>query len=200
MESGQDAGVLAGAAQPVTDDGPAADGIYPGGSERPGGRGGALAWTAAMAALLALLVLAAAVGVFFLARVRAFDAAGSRRQAAVAAARHAVADLTTADYRHPQQYFSRLQADGTGKFLRLFVNSATGFRDILTRGKVQTAGRVAAVGVQRISAGTARLSVLAYVTVKNSQTPGGTRRVYRLTVSLIPDGSRWLVSDVEFVK
>jgi hypothetical protein len=88
----------------------------------------------------------------------------------------------------------------TGKFLGLFANSATGFTGVLIQGKVLTTGRVAEVGVQRAGADTAQLSVLAYVTVKNSQNPRGAQHAYRLSVSMISAGSRWLVSDVEFVK
>jgi Mce-associated membrane protein len=150
--------------------------------------------------LLALLIAGIVAAGIFLIQVRRADAAASRRQAAVAAARQAVADLTTADYQHPQQYVDRLRAVATGKFLGLFANSATGFKGVLIQGKVQTTGRVAEVGVQRAGADTAQLSVLAYVTVKNSQTPNGARRAYRLSVSMISAGSRWLVSDVEFVK
>ena len=153
-----------------------------------------------MAVLLVLLVAGLAVAGFFLAQVRGADAASARRQAVVAAARHAVADLTTADYRYPRQYVDRLKADGTGKFLNLFTNSATGFTHVLIQGRVQTVGHVAEAGVQRLGSDTAEVSVLAYVTVKNAQAPNGAQRVYRMTIWLISAGSHWLVSNVEFVK
>jgi Mce-associated membrane protein len=54
--------------------------------------------------------------------------------------------------------------------------------------------------VQQVGTDTAQLSVLAYVTVKNSQNPNGTQRAYRLSVSMVSAGSRWLVSNVEFVQ
>ena len=152
-----------------------------------------------MAVPLVLLIAGGVVAAVFQAKVSGADAAASRRQAAIAAARHAVIDLTTADYRNPGQYIARLKADGTGKFLTLFSNSATGFRAVLERGKVQTAGQIADVGVQQVGQDTAKLTVLAYVTVKNSETPKGTQRTYRLAVSQISAGSRWLVSNVEFV-
>lgn len=213
MNSGQDADALAAPAEAAADDAQSGDEAQPGdeapaagpaadsggGAERDQ-RARVPVWTGAMAVLLALLIAGLAAAVVFLIQVRGFDAAGSRRQAAATAARKAVTDLTTADYQHPQQYVDRLRADATGRFLRLFTNSATGFTNVLVRGKVQTAGRVAEVGVRRISADSAELTVLAYVTVKNSQTPKGAQRVYRLSVSMIPAGSRWLVSNVVFVK
>jgi len=167
---------------------------------RPAGAGGKPGWAAAMAVLLALLIAGTAVAAFFLLQVRGADAVSSRRQAVVAVARRAVADLTTADYRHPQRYAGRLRGEATGRFLNLFTNSAGGFTSVLRQGRVQTAGHAAAVGVQQLSPTAAQLSVLARVTVRNSQTPAGGLRTYRLHVSLILAGSRWLVSNVEFVK
>ncbi len=162
---------------------------------QPGGR----VWAAVLAVLLVLLLTGSAVAGVLFTRVRQSAAASASQQAAVAAARKAVTDLTTADYRHPQQYANRLRADATGKFLRLFVNSATGFRNILIQGKVETTGRAVSAGVQRAGPGSAELSVLAFVTVRNSQFPQGFQRVYRLTVSMVTAGSRWLVSSVRFV-
>lgn len=168
--------------------------------DEPGHSPAAPVWVAGMAALLALLIAGVVVSVVFLGHVRGSDAQSSRRQAAVAAARTAVADLTTADYQNPQQYIDKLRGVATGSFLSLLTNAANGFKGVLAQGKVQTAGTVVDVGVQRIGTDTAQLSVLADVTVKNSQTPNGSQRAYRLSVSMISAGSRWLVSNVEFVQ
>lgn len=203
MKSGQDAGALAASAQAAEDDAPAAGAepaVSSGDSAKPDRPAGAPVWTAVMVVLCALLIAGIVVAAVFLTHVRGFDAQSSRRQAIVAAARNAATDLTTADYRHPQQYVDRLKAEATGNFLSLFTNSATGFTGVLVQGKVQTTGRVVDVGVQRVGADTAELSVLAYVTVKNSQTPHGAQRAYRLSVSMISAGSHWLVSNVKFVK
>ena len=217
MESAQDAGPPAPPAGEAEDDAPATgadEGEFAAGGEDeapvaggedeapadPGHEAGAPVWAAAMAVLLALLIAGVVISVVFLARVRGSDAAGSRRQAVVAAARNAVTDLTTADYQHPQQYAAKLKGDTTGSFLSMFTNSSSGFQKLLEQGKVQTIGSVVDVGVQRIGTDTAQLSVLAYVTVKNSQNPNGDQRVYRLSVSMISAGSHWLVSNVEFVQ
>lgn len=199
MNSGQDAGAPAAPAPAAADDGPAltAADAEPAGPGRPAG---APVWTAAMAVLLALLIAGIATAAVFFLQVRHSAGIDGRRQAAIAAGRRAVTDLTTADYRHPQQYASRLRDEGTGRFLSLLGNSATGFRNVLIKGRVQTAGRVAEVGVRRLGAGSAELTVLAYVTVRNSQAPKGVQRVYRLSVSMIQAGPRWLVSRVEFVR
>lgn len=187
-----------------------ADGDVAGGADdeaAAGGDGGRAAagapapvWAAAMAALLALLIAGVAVAAVFLGHVRGSQAQRSRQQGAVAATRKAVADLTTASYQQPQQYVDKLRADATGSFLSMFTNSAGGFKNVLQQGKVQTTGKVVDVGVQHIGTDTAQLSVLADVTVKNSQTPKGSQRAYRLSVSMISAGSHWLVSSVRFVQ
>jgi Mce-associated membrane protein len=161
---------------------------------------GAPVWLAGMSALLALLIAGVAVSFAFLGTVRGSAAENTRRQAVVSAARVAAADLTTADYQNPQQYISKLRGVATGTFLSLLTNSSSGFKSVLVQGKVQTTGRVIDVGVQRVGADSAQLSVLAYITVKNSQSPSGNQRAYRLSVSMISAGSHWLVSNVEFVQ
>lgn len=202
MKPGQDADAAA-----VTDAEPAAEAdSAPAAEPAPDRSSGAAApagapgWAAAMALLLVLLIAGVTVAVSLLLQVRRADAASARRRAVVAAARAAVTDLTTADYRHPQRYLGRLRGDATGKFLSLLTNSATGFANVLAAGKVQTAGRVVAVGVQRAGPATAELTVVADVTVRNAQAPAGGRRVYRLRVSLIRAGGHWLVSNVDFVR
>jgi Mce-associated membrane protein len=187
-----------GAAEPA-----ASDGDLPGpvpAPEEPGHNRGAPVWVAGMAALLAVLIAGIVVAVVFLGHVNSSDTQNSRRQAAVAAARTAATDLTAADYQHPQEYIGKLKGVATGNFLKLITNSSSGFASVLAQGKVQTSGRVVDVGVQKIGTDTAQLSVLAYVTVKNSQSPNGSERAYRLSVSMISAGSRWLVSNVEFVQ
>lgn len=166
---------------------------------KPAASAGAPIWLAVMALLGALLIAGVATVAVNLSRVSGDAARASDRTAAIAAARTAVTDLTTADYKNPGQYVGRLKPLAVGAFLSQFTNSASGFEDLLTQGKVQTTGRVVEVGVQRMGPGTAQLTVLVYETVKNAQTPKGSERAYRMTVSMIQSGSRWLVSDVKTV-
>ena len=202
-DPGGDAAGDAAPGDPGGDEAAAGDGDGVAGGE-PGGearaRSGAPVWAAGMAALAVVLIAGLVVSVIFLVHVRGSQAQSSRQQAAAAAARKAVADLTTASYQQPQQYVDRLRADATGSFLKLFTNSATGFKNVLQQGKVQTTGKVVDVGVQRVGTDTAQLSVLADVTVKNAQTPNGSARAYRLSVSMVSAGSHWLVSNVVFVQ
>jgi Mce-associated membrane protein len=166
---------------------------------KPARRAGAPIWLTAMTVLVALLIAGVVTVAINLSDVRGDNAQASSRAAAISVARTAVTDLTTANYRDPQRYVQKLKPLAVGTFLSQFTNSASGFEDLLTQGKVQTTGRVVDVGVQRLGSGTAQLTVLVYETVKNSQTPKGSQRAYRMTVSMIQSGSQWLVSNVESV-
>jgi type II secretory pathway pseudopilin PulG len=206
MKTGEEAGTLAEDAaaadpdEPSAADEPSADEPSADEPSDTADASGAPVWVAVMTVLVALLVAGVVTAAVFQSRVQGSNTQAGSRQAAVAVARTAITDLTTANYQNPQQYVDRLKPLAVGNFLSLFTNSAGGFQDVLAEGKVQTTGRVADVCVQRMGAGTAQLTVLAYVTVKNSQTPKGSERVYRLTVSMIQSGSKWLVSNVEFVR
>jgi Mce-associated membrane protein len=171
-----------------------------GADEETGTPASAGVWAVSVAVLCALLIAGLVIAGMSWSRASGADAASNGQQAAISAARTAVTDLTTADYRDPGAYSAKLKPLSAGQFLSEFGNSATGFKEILVQGKVQTAGQVMDVGVQKFSGTTAQLAVLAYVTVKNTQTPSGSQRAYRLNVSMVESGSKWLVSNVEFVQ
>ncbi|HEX6520435.1 MAG TPA: hypothetical protein VF070_10570 [Streptosporangiaceae bacterium] len=171
-----------------------------GADEETGTPASAGAWAVSVVVLCALLIVGLVTAGTFWSRASGADAASNGQQGAITAARTAVTDLTTADYRDPSAYSAKLKPLSAGQFLSMFGNSATGFKEILVQGKVQTAGQVMDVGVEKFNGTTAQLAVLAYVTVKNTQTPGGSQRAYRLTISMVESGSKWLVSNVEFVQ
>jgi Mce-associated membrane protein len=171
-----------------------------GADEETGTPASAGVWAASVAVLCALLIAGLVIAGMSWSRASDANATSNGQQAAISAARTAVTDLTTADYRDPNAYSAKLKPLSAGQFLSTFGNSATGFKEILVQGKVQTTGKVMDVGVQKFSGTTAQLAVLAYVTVKNTQTPSGSQRAYRLNVSMVESGSKWLVSNVEFVQ
>lgn len=157
-------------------------------------------WAVSVAVLCALLIVGLVMAGLAWSRASGADATKNGQQAAISVARAAVTDLTSASYQDPNAYAAKLRPLAAGQFLSEFGNSATGFKEILVQGKVQTSGQVMDVGVQKFDGTTAQLAVLAYVTVKNTQTPSGSQRAYRLNVSMVESGSKWLVSNVEFVQ
>lgn len=168
--------------------------------EESGGPASAGVWAISVAALCALLIAGLVTAGMFWSRANDANASGNGEQAAEAAARTAVTDLLTADYQNPGAWSAKLKPLAAGQFLTVVGNSASGFKSILAQGKVQTTGKVVNVGVEKSGATTAQLAVLAYETVKNTQTPNGSERAYRMTVSMVQSGSKWLVSNVEFVQ
>jgi Mce-associated membrane protein len=90
--------------------------------------------------------------------------------------------------------------DGMTKHLKgEFAPQADAFRQAMVQSKVQSHGRVVAVGLTSISARHASAVVAAAARVSNSRTDGDQDRSYRLRLSLQKVGGRWLVDEMEFV-
>jgi Mce-associated membrane protein len=157
-------------------------------------------WAVAMAVLVVALIAGLVTSGIFWSRAGSANATGNGQQAAIAAGKTAVLDLTTVNYQNPGAWSAKLKPLAVGQFLSVVNNSANGFKEILSQGKVQTTGQIQSVGVEKYSGTTATLAILAYETVKNSQTPQGSERAYRMRVSMVQSGSKWLVSNVEFVQ
>jgi Mce-associated membrane protein len=120
--------------------------------------------------------------------------------AAQATAKTAVTDLFTTSYKDPTAFATKLKPLAAGQFLSVIDNAASGFSKILAEGKVETFGQVQQVATEKFDGNTAQVAVLAYETVKNAQTPQGSERAFRMSLSMIKSGSKWLVSNLEFVQ
>jgi Mce-associated membrane protein len=166
--------------------------------EGPRRRAGA--WAVAVLVLVVLLIGAVAGAASYWSKASSASASANGTQAAESVAKTAVTDLITANYQDPSAYTEKIKQVAVGNFLNEFGNASAGFAKILVEGKVQTSGTIEGVGVEKFNGTTATLAVLAAVTVKNSQTPTGAQRVYRLRVSMVQSGSKWLVQNVEFVQ
>ena len=80
-----------------------------------------------------------------------------------------------------------------------FAPQADAFRQAMVKNKVQSRGRVIAVGLTTISATRATAVVAAAARVSNARTDGDQDRNYRLSLSLKKVDRRWLVNTMEFV-
>jgi Mce-associated membrane protein len=157
-------------------------------------------WAISVGVLVVALIAGLVTTGIFWNRASGASASGNGQQAAIATAKTAVLDLTTVDYQNPGAWSAKLKPLAVGQFLSVVNNSSNGFKEILAQGKVQTTGQIVSVGVEKYSGTTATLAILAYETVKNSQTPQGSQRAYRMTLSMVQSGSKWMVSNVEFVQ
>ena len=171
-----------------------------GAGEETGSPASAGRWAVSVAVLVVALIAGLVTAGMFWGKANSANASDSSQQAAIAAGKTAVIDLTTVDYQNPGAWSAKLKPLAVGQFLSVVNNSSSGFKEILSQGKVQTTGQIVSVGVEKYTGTTATLAVLAYETVKNSQTPQGSERAYRITLSMVQSGSKWLVSNMEFVQ
>ncbi|MET8430918.1 hypothetical protein [Nocardia sp. NPDC004860] len=148
--------------------------------------------------VVALIALAVATVLMFL-QVRSTDAHKSRDAAAVAAARQMVVDLTTLSQQAVEPDINRILAETTGSFRDQFTHQADTFRQVLSKGAVDSTGEVTEAGLSSADDDHAEVLVASTSTVKNTDAPDGQQRVYRMKVSLQHVSGAWLVSNVEFV-
>lgn len=121
------------------------------------------------------------------------------RAAAVAAARKTATDLTTISRATAAQNLSTLLADSTGDFRAQFAQQSEGFQKVLDVAQIDSTGRVDEAGLVSYDGDTATALVAVTATVKNSQSPDGDLRQYRMRTQLAREDGRWLVSQLEFV-
>jgi Mce-associated membrane protein len=198
-QSGEDGKPESGEAEPGDSGAPDFTGSADSVARDSGGSKGAPLWLASVVVLVVLLIAGVVVGGVFLSKVSANQSAASDRQAGLSAAKTLVVDLTTANYQNSSQYVATLKPLVAGQFLNEFVNGAKGFSTILSQGKVQTKGSVVNAGIASFSGTGELVDVLAKETVTNSQTKNSSR-YYRMEVTMIKSGSKWLVSNVKFVQ
>jgi Mce-associated membrane protein len=118
---------------------------------------------------------------------------------AVEAANQIVVGLTSMTAATGDADVARLLKSATGSFHAQFEKQTTTFEQVLKQSAVSSVGQVVEAGV--VSSDGTHVVVLSAVTatVKNTASPSGEQRVYRMLVSMQRVGKRWLVSDLEFV-
>lgn len=120
-------------------------------------------------------------------------------QAALAAARQLAVDLITTDPERAEETFSRLSDAATGQFAQQLRSRSDTFAETLRTADVRSAGSVTEAGIEQVDARRATVLVSATSVVHNTAVPDGERRGYRMRLTLVNEGDRWLVSTLEFV-
>lgn len=154
---------------------------------------------ALVAGLAVLALVAVAAGVLGYLRERAAQTAETDRQVAVQAARQEVITLTSIGKATAQDDLARLLDGATGSFKQQFTQQSDAFKQVLDQSGVESKGVIQEAGVLDSKDGAATVLVAATATVKNTQTPDGAARQYRMKVSLQKQDGKWLVCDLEFV-
>jgi Mce-associated membrane protein len=152
------------------------------------------------------LVLLAAVGVAAVVVAsaswsRTADAADhdARRTAILGAARQQAVNFTTLDYQHLDRDLGRVLRGATGDFRTQFQAGTHDLSTLVTQNKAVSEGEVLDAGIVSDDSDSARVLVVADSTVTNSADPQPQKRHYRMQLDLVRQGSRWLVSDLQFV-
>lgn len=149
-------------------------------------------------ALLTLLVLVACV-VLLAVQLRAASAEEARDGAILAAARQEVVNFTTLNYRKLDRDFGRITQGATGQFQKEFSARTGQLDDLLRENRTVSEGDVIESGIVSADDDSAKVIVVADAVVRNTEEPRGTSRHYRMKLSLVREGDRWLTSKVEFV-
>ncbi|OPX16597.1 hypothetical protein B1964_04055 [Gordonia sp. i37] len=156
-------------------------------------------WLAVMLVCVALVIAGIAYGAVLFTSHRDAQAVDTRNALVLSTTREAAADLVTLRHNSADADVQRIRNLSTGDFQNQISDTTGSFSAILTQGQVDSVGSARQVAL--VSADDSKATTIAAVTstVKNSETPEGQQRVYRMKLSLENHGGRWLVSNVEFV-
>lgn len=154
--------------------------------------------------LLAVLLLLAVVGAALVRRThddRADASARAERYGAVLAAANAEATAFVNLRYDDAAAGIRAVADGaTGDFRAHYVRSARHLAATMQKQRSTLTGHVVSSGVVDVVPDRATVIVATSGTVSNRRTDGQeVPRHFRLRVTLLHDGDRWLTSDISFV-
>ena len=154
--------------------------------------------------LLALLLLLAVLGAALVVRThgdRADARARQERYGAVLAAADAEATaFVNLRYDRAAEGIRAVAAGATGDFRTHYVRSSRQLAATLQRQRSTLTGHVVSSGVTDVAPDRATVIVATSGTVANRRTGGQeVPRHFRLRLTLLHEGGRWLTSDISFV-
>ncbi|GAA4471594.1 hypothetical protein GCM10023094_02570 [Rhodococcus olei] len=147
-------------------------------------------------ALLLVLALLAASVTLLLQVLHDRETDRLRTEATDTARDYAVA-LSSFDYESLDANRDVIAARSTPEFAGKYNQMVDALRQIVTDGKGKATATVEHVGVESLDTGRAVVLVFADQQATNAVSPQGNTQKYRMVVSLVRDGDRWLVDDVD---
>jgi Mce-associated membrane protein len=152
---------------------------------------------------LALVLVGLLVGIGVLATSRDTvdeDLTETQHEIAAAARAEALAFLTV-DHEHMDPLVEAVLAGATGDFKEQYESQREMLASEAVRTEATSTAEVVALGVGGFSDDAGDVLIAANSTVTNSKTGSeGQVRYYRLRLSLVREGDRWLTSNLEFVR
>jgi Mce-associated membrane protein len=155
------------------------------------------------------VILAALIGWLVLFAVRGSAAAPGTTPAEGKAQEYA--DITTAaraealaflaiDHTKMDVLTARVLDGATGTFKKQYQSSLKSLKDAATSQESISKGRIDEIGLSEVDADSASVFVAAGSKVQNKSTKGKVQdRSWRIKLTMAKEGSRWLVSQLEFV-
>ncbi len=149
---------------------------------------------------LAALVVGLAVALVLLVLGVAHDArAEDARTSALSAAREAVVNFTSFDYRHLDQQFAVVQRETTGDFAQQFAAQRNTIRSRLTASKGVTRASIVDAAMEAATGTEATALVAMDQVITSSQLHQPVTSRQRVEVHLVSSGGQWLVDNVSAV-
>jgi Mce-associated membrane protein len=157
--------------------------------------------------LIAVALLLVAASCFFFVRAAtattkdSTEVILSKQYAAVTkAAREETLAFLTIDYRNMDKLIDKVIAGAAGTFKTQYSGSRANLKTSTREAQAVSSGAVKGVGIGEIDARTALVFVAADSQVTNKSTKGVAQpRYYRLRLTMVRQGTKWLTSDLQFV-
>ena len=153
-----------------------------------------------LVALLGWLVLFAVRGAVAAPGSTAAETRAQEHSEIRRAARAEALAFLTIDHTKMDQLTGQVLDGATGDFKKQYQASLKALKDSATSQESISTGRVDEVGLSEVDADSATVFVAAGSKVKNKGTKGEVEdRSWRIKLTMAKEGSRWLVSQLEFV-
>jgi Mce-associated membrane protein len=130
---------------------------------------------------------------------RSAQAEKQRSAAYIAAARQGVINLTSLDFNNAKESVQRVLDSSTGAYRDDFQRVADDFESVVKDSKVVTQGTVVAAAVEKMDKDSAVVLLLGNERVTNLAGAKDNLRIFRFRVSVVKDGDRIKISNVEYV-
>lgn len=116
-----------------------------------------------------------------------------------AAAREWTTDFLRVDHESMDPLVERVLAGTTDPFRKEYAASEEKLKSQARANESQATGKVLEVGVNELDGDRATLFVAADSEVSNKHTAKSQQRYYRIELTMVREGDRWLTSDLTFV-
>lgn len=152
--------------------------------------------------VLLLVLVAAALGsltAYNAVQTGQAGAVGTREETILRVARQGVLNVTSLSHRSIDSDIQRLIDGSTGEYRKQFEGRSSVFRDMVAESAVVSEGTITEAGIENSDEHSGKVLVAARAEVSNKDAPQGEQRQYRMAVTVVREGDRWLVSGLEFV-